>query len=161
MSNYVLITGSNGLIGSEAVKFFLNKKFKIIGIDNNERKKLFGNFGDTTWLKKDLKKNKNYIHYNYDIKNIKNLNKIFLKYKSKIKLIIHCAAQPSHDWAYNNPILDFEINSLGTINLLECFRTNCPRAKFIFTSTNKLYGDNPNKLNFQEKKLRFEYDKEV
>ena len=159
MKKYVLVTGSNGLVGSESVKFFMKKNFVVLGIDNNQRKKLFGSIADTTWIKKKLINEKNYYHFNVDICNYQSLAKIFIKFKKKIKLIIHCAAQPSHDWAYNNPLLDFRINSVGTLNLLELFRKFTPNSKFIFTSTNKVYGDNPNKLAFGEKKKRFELKK--
>ena len=101
----------------------------------------------------------NYIHHNYDITDKKNISKIFDKYSNHIKLIIHCAAQPSHDWAYKNPMLDFKTNAEGTLNLLENFKKYCPKAVFINLSTNKVYGDNPNKLNLIEKKTRFELSK--
>ncbi len=153
----VLITGSCGLVGSEATKFFCKKGFDVVGIDNNTRKKLFGNDGDTIWVKQKLKTNyKNYTHYNTDIRSKNNLEKIFKKYKKSISLIIHCAAQPSHDWAYKNPRLDFEINALSTLNLLELLKKYCLMSKFIHMSTNKVYGDNPNNLNFVEKKKRFD-----
>lgn len=159
MKKYVLITGSNGLVGSESVRFFIKKNFFVIGVDNNQRKKLFGDIADTSWIRKGLKTKVKYHHFNSDISNYDQLKKIFLRYNRKIKLIIHCAAQPSHDWAYKNPLLDFKINSLGTINLLELFRKYSPKAKFIFTSTNKVYGDNPNKLKFIEKNERYELKK--
>ena len=153
----VLITGSCGLVGSESSIFFSQKGFKIIGIDNNSRKFFFGKDGDIDWVKRKLKKTiKNYDHFNIDIKNYKNLQKIFEKYKKNIKLIIHAAAQPSHDWAKNNPLIDFHINAEGTLNLLELTKINCPSAPFIFMSTNKVYGDNPNTLPLIEKKTRWE-----
>ena len=152
-----LITGSAGLIGSEASFFFSKKKFKIIGIDNNLRKFFFGQDGSITWNKKRLINNcNNYHHYDIDIRNKKQLSSIFKKYKKKIKLIIHCAAQPSHDWAYNNPLMDFQINSLATFNLLEFTKKYSPESVFIYASTNKVYGDNPNKINFQEQETRYE-----
>ena len=115
----VLITGSCGLVGSESVKFFISKGFDVIGIDNNFRLKFFGKDGDTNWVKKNLIKSyKNYTHKNLDICNYHDLEKIFLKYKKSIKLIIHSAAQPSHDWAKTKPFIDFNINALGTLNLL-------------------------------------------
>ena len=114
-----LITGSCGLVGSESAIFFQKKGFKVIGIDNNLRKFFFGKDGSISWMKKKLKKEvKNYIHYNYDIRNYKNLQKIFKKYKKNINVIIHAAAQPSHDWAKNSPFIDFDINAKGTLNLL-------------------------------------------
>ena len=156
----VLITGSCGLVGSESVKFFVSKGFDVIGIDNNSRLEFFGKDGDTNWVKNNLIKSyKNYIHKNIDIRNYSALEKIFQKYKNSIKLIIHSAAQPSHDWAIKNPLLDFDINARSTLNLLECFKNYCPEAKFIYLSTNKVYGDNPNKLNFYENKYRYDVKK--
>lgn len=158
--NIALITGSCGLVGSESSIFFAKKKFKILGIDNNTRKFFFGKDGDISWIKKNLKKNiKNYNHYNIDIRNFKSLKKIFLKYKKNIKVIIHAAAQPSHDWAKNKPFIDFDINAKGTLNLLELTKMFCPNTPFIFMSTNKVYGDNPNFLPLIEKKTRWEIKK--
>ena len=152
-----LITGSCGLVGSESSSFFSKKGFKILGIDNNTRKFFFGKDGDISWVKKKLKKNlNNYNHSNIDIRNYLSLKKIFLKYKKNIKVIIHAAAQPSHDWAKNQPFIDFEINARGTLNLLELTKQYCPKAPFIFMSTNKVYGDNPNFLPLVEKKTRWE-----
>ena len=114
-----LITGSCGLVGSESSEFFSRKGFEILGIDNNSRRKFFGKDGDINWVKNRLKKNlKNYKHFNLDITNYKDLEKIFRKYKKNIKLVIHSAAQPSHDWAKTKPFIDFNINALGTLNLL-------------------------------------------
>ena len=152
-----LITGSNGLVGSESVKFFSKKGFDILGIDNNLREFFFGKDGSTQWIKNKIKKQiKNYSHYNTDIRSYKNLEKIFKKYKKNISIIIHCAAQPSHDYGKNFPILDFNVNATGTLNLLELTKLYCPDSPFIFMSTNKVYGDNPNKLKINEKKTRFE-----
>ena len=155
-----LITGSCGLVGSESSIFFSKKGFKIIGIDNNYRKFFFGNDGDISWVKKKLKNSlKDYIHFNTDIRNYNNLKKIFKKYAKKIKLVIHAAAQPSHDWAKNKPFIDFDINAKGTLNLLELTKIYAPNAPFLFMSTNKVYGDNPNKLPLIEKKTRWELNK--
>ncbi len=152
-----LITGSCGLVGSESSIFFSKKNFKIIGIDNNARKFFFGKDGDITWVRNKLKSNlKNYSHFNTDIRNFKSLKKIFKKYKKNIKLIIHAAAQPSHDWAKNKPFIDFGINAKGTLNMLELTKKYCPKVPFIFMSTNKVYGDNPNFLPLVEKKTRWE-----
>ncbi len=153
----VLITGSSGLVGSESVNFFSDKGFDVIGIDNNLRKFFFGKDGSTLWLKnKLLKRNKKFTSYNCDIRNYSYLEKIFKKYKSQISLIIHCAAQPSHDYGKNYPLIDFNVNATGTLNLLELTKKYSPIAPFIFMSTNKVYGDNPNKLNLYEKRKRFE-----
>ena len=152
-----LITGSCGLVGSESATFFSKKGFKIIGIDNNYRKVFFGKDGDISWLRNKLKKElKNYKHFNTDIRNFINLKKIFKKYQKNISLVIHAAAQPSHDWAKNKVFIDFDINAKGTLNLLELTRLYCPEAPFIFMSTNKVYGDNPNLLPLIEKKTRWE-----
>ena len=157
----VLITGSNGLVGSESVNFFSKKGFDVIGIDNNLRKLFFGKDGSTLWLKKELiKKNKKkFTPLSIDIRNYKALEKVFIRYKKNISLIIHCAAQPSHDYGKNYPLLDFEVNARGTLNMLELTKIYSSNAPFIFTSTNKVYGDNPNKLKFIEKKSRFEISK--
>ena len=150
---FALITGSCGLVGSESSIFFSNKKYKILGIDNNARKFFFGKDGDNSWVRNKLKRQLvNYKHYNIDIRNFKSLKKIFQKYKKKIKVIIHAAAQPSHDWAKNKPFIDFYINAKGKLNLLELTRIYCPGAPFIFMSTNKVYGDNPNYLPLSKKK---------
>jgi len=155
----ILITGSTGLIGSATSFFYLNKKKRVIGIDNNLRKYFFGIKGSNKWKELALKQDKNYNHFSIDIRNKKKIFDIFKKYGKKIKSIIHTAAQPSHDWAAKEPFTDFEINANGTLNLLEAFRLFCPEATFIFTSTNKVYGDRPNYLPLKERKLRFEIDK--
>ena len=152
-----LITGSCGLVGSESAIFFSKKGFKIVGIDNNARKFFFGKDGDISWVKNKLKSNlENYSHFNTDIRNFKSLEKIYKRYKKNIKIIIHAAAQPSHDWAKNKPFVDFDINAKGTLNMLELTRMYCPKVPFIFMSTNKVYGDNPNFLPLVEKKTRWE-----
>lgn len=153
----ILVTGSCGLIGSESVSFFADKGFDIIGIDNNLRKYFFGPDGSVIWKQRYLqKKYKNYRHYSVDIRNQTGIFKIFKKYASDVVLIIHAAAQPSHDWAAKNPALDFEVNASGTLTLLEALRKFCPQAVFIFTSTNKVYGDTPNRLPLVENDSRFD-----
>ena len=156
----ILITGSSGLVGSESVNFFSKKGFDVIGIDNNLRKFFFGNEASTNKVKKELlRNNKRFKNYNTDIRNYNGLEKIYKKYKKDISLIIHCAAQPSHDYGKNFPILDFNVNATGTLNLLELTKKYCPDSPFIFMSTNKVYGDNPNKLKIIEKKNRWELKK--
>ena len=156
----VLITGSCGLVGSESVKFFASKGFDVIGIDNNSRQSFFGKDGDINWVKINLKKTyKNYQHENIDIRNYSALEKIFKKYKGSIKLIIHAAAQPSHDWAKKKPFIDFNINALGTLNLLNLTKVYSYDAPFIFMSTNKVYGDTPNLLPLRELNSRWEISK--
>ena len=155
-----LITGSLGLVGSETATFLINKGFEVIGIDNNERMRLFGKDGDTSRIKNRLLKfSKSYLHLSIDITEKSQIEKIFKKYKNKFSFILHAAAQPSHDWAKSNIIKDFNINAVGTLHMLELTRLYSPGAKFIFISTNKVYGDNPNKLSFIEKKSRWEISK--
>ncbi|MGB4521217.1 MAG: NAD-dependent epimerase/dehydratase family protein [Candidatus Omnitrophota bacterium] len=152
-----IITGSCGLIGSEAVSFFSDLGFDVVGIDNNLREHFFGKDGSITWNQKRLlKHNKRYIHFSADIRNQEEIGKIFNKFRKDIALIIHAAAQPSHDWAARDPMMDFEINAIGTMVLLEAARKYSPKAVFIFTSTNKVYGDRPNSLPFIESEKRFE-----
>ena len=151
------ITGSAGLIGSEAVEFFAAKGFKVIGIDNDMRSYFFGPEASTLWNKNKLEnKIKSYIHHSLDIRDLDGLRKIFKQYAKDINLIIHAASQPSHDWAAKEPLTDFSINAQGTLNLLELTRQYCPQAVFIFTSTNKVYGDRPNFLPLVEKTTRYE-----
>ena len=154
-----IITGSLGLIGSESVKFFSEKGYDVVGIDNDMRSYFFGN--DASTIKNlDYLKDKyaNYVHFNYDIRQSDKIKKIFHKYNSSIEVIIHAAAQPSHDWAANEPITDFAINASATINLLELMRNYSSESVFIFTSTNKVYGDTPNFLPLIEKETRWELD---
>lgn len=155
--NIAIVTGSGGLIGSESVRFFSDKFDLVIGIDNDMRKYFFGEEASTNWNVDDLKNNySNYNHYITDIRDYDEVKKIFNKYGNDIKLIVHTAAQPSHDWAAKEPITDFTINANGTLNLLELTRTFCSDAVFIFTSTNKVYGDNPNYLPLIELESRWE-----
>lgn len=154
-----LITGSAGLIGSEAVEFFASKMDLIIGIDNDHRSYFFGSDASTKWNLKRLQEIcPNYTHHNTDIRNFNELEKIFKEYQNNLEIIIHTAAQPSHDWAAKEPITDFTINANGTLNLLELTRMYCPKASFIFTSTNKVYGDTPNMLPLVELENRYEID---
>ncbi len=151
----VLITGSAGLIGSEAVRFFCEKDFDVFGIDNDMRKVFFGEDASTEWNKKLLlNKYKNYRHFDIDIRDSEKIRDLFKE--NKFGLIIHTAAQPSHDWASQDPITDFTVNANGTLILLENFRRYCPEAVFIFTSTNKVYGDRPNYLPLIEQEMRYE-----
>lgn len=155
-----LITGSAGLIGSEAAKFFADKGFEIIGIDNNMRSYFFGEEASTEWNRKKVESQlkNNYTHYNADIRDNEAIGKIFKQHK--FDLIIHTAAQPSHDWAAREPITDFTVNANGTLILLENMRQHCPEAVFIFTSTNKVYGDTPNSLPLIELDKRWELPKD-
>lgn len=152
-----LVTGSAGLIGSQACEFFHNKGYKIIGIDNDMRSYFFGDSASTDASRVSLQeKLENYTHYTVDIRNYKGLEEIFSIYSSDIEIVIHTAAQPSHDWAAKEPLTDFSINATGTMNMLELTRLNCSKATFIFTSTNKVYGDKPNYLEIKELDTRWE-----
>lgn len=152
-----IITGSAGLIGSESVRFFSNKGLSVVGIDNDMRKYFFGDEASTAWNAARLQKEiPSYRQYNADIRDKEEIDKIFDKYGSDIKLVIHTAAQPSHDWAAREPFTDFTINANGTLTLLEMTRQYCPDAVFIFTSTNKVYGDAPNLLPLVENEKRWE-----
>ncbi len=154
-----IITGAGGLIGSECVDFLADKFDKIIGIDNNLRSYFFGEESSTNWNIKRLQdSHSNFEHINCDIRNYEGLEKIFANYNNDISLVIHAAAQPSHDWAANEPITDFTVNANGTLNLLELTRLHSNKAVFIFTSTNKVYGDTPNFLPLVELDKRWEID---
>ena len=155
----IIVTGSTGLIGSATCEHYLSKRINVLGLDNDFRSYFFGKEGSNKWKEKKLKKNKYYKHLSVDIRNKNKIFEIFKKYKKRIKAIVHAAAQPSHDWAAKEPFTDFEINANGTLNLLEAFRLYCPKATFVFTSTNKVYGDRPNFLTLVEKKLRYEIKK--
>jgi CDP-paratose 2-epimerase len=151
-----LITGSSGLVGSESTKFMLEKGFRVIGIDNNLRGKIFGDDASVYEVEKSLiKLNSNFQSYDLDITIYDSLIPIFSE--NSIDLIIHTAGQPSHDWSALNPRIDFEINALGTLNILELMRKYAPDSTMVFTSTNKVYGDRPNLLrNIVELQTRFE-----
>lgn len=157
--NIAIITGSAGLVGSEACRFFHAKGFMILGIDNDMRKAFFGENASTARNRECLENDlNNYVHHFADIRDKKRMEKIFSCYGSDIKIIIHTAAQPSHDWAARDPISDFSVNANGTLLMLEMTRCHCPSAVFIFTSTNKVYGDGPNHLPLVELKTRWEID---
>jgi CDP-paratose 2-epimerase len=155
----VLITGSTGLIGSESVRFFSDKGFDVVGIDNNLREYFFGEEASTRWNREKIEKSvPNYKHFDVDIRDEEKIDKIFSRYGNNIGLVIHAAAQPSHDWAAKEPHTDFTVNANGTLVLLEKVRKYCPQAVFIFTSTNKVYGDSPNNLPLKETPTRWELD---
>ena len=157
-SKTTLITGSSGLIGSEAVEHFDRLGHEVHGIDNNMRAVFFGEQGDTTWNLERLRGiTKSFTHHNMDIRDRDALEKLFREHS--FDLIVHCAAQPSHDKARDIPILDFEVNALGTVNLLEATRLHCPQAVFVLLSTNKVYGDSPNEIPLKELEKRYDYDR--
>jgi CDP-paratose 2-epimerase len=152
----LLVTGCSGLIGSEAVSYFDRKGYSVTGIDNNMRQVFFGPAGDTSWNLSRLQKNTlRFNHVNLDIRDRDGLFALFREVR--FDSIIHCAAQPSHDKAQEIPLLDFEVNALGTLNLLEATRQFCPEAVFLHMSTNKVYGDAPNELPLIERETRYDY----
>ena len=152
----VLITGSGGLIGSEAVAYYGGQGHTVIGVDNNMRRMFFGPQGDITWNVQRLQKTiPSFTPITIDIRDRESLTELFRA--QRFDLIIHCAAQPSHDKAKEIPLLDFEVNALGTINLLELTRQHSPDAVFIYMSTNKVYGDAPNEIPMVELETRYDY----
>lgn len=155
----ILITGAAGLVGSEAVKFFCEKGFDVVGIDNDMRRYFFGEDASTRWVLNELTSTyRNFRNHAVDIRDPEALRPIFQEHRDDIKAIIHTASQPSHDWAAKEPVTDFTVNANGTLNLLELTRELCPAAVFIFTSTNKVYGDTPNALPLVEMETRWELD---
>jgi len=154
-----IVTGSSGLIGSETTKFLHSRGMHVVGIDNNMREYFFGADGSTKWNTKLLKTSlRNFTHMPTDIRDVDGVNRIFSERGNDISLIVHTASQPSHDWAAKEPFTDFTVNANGTLVLLEASRTYCPDAVFIFTSTNKVYGDKPNDLPLVEQETRWEVD---
>jgi CDP-paratose 2-epimerase len=152
----ILVTGSSGLIGSEAVTYFDAQGHRVVGIDNNMRRVFFGQPGDTSWNLQRLKNGtRRFTHYDIDIRDRERIGLLFQEHR--FDLIIHCAAQPSHDKAKEIPLVDFEVNALGTLVLLEATRQHCPEAAFILMSTNKVYGDTPNRRPLVELETRYEY----
>jgi CDP-paratose 2-epimerase len=155
----VLVTGSSGLIGSEAVEHFDRQGHEIVGVDNNMRRVFFGAAGDTLWNLERLKSTtKRFTHATLDIRDRVGIEELFRT--QRFDLIVHCAAQPSHDKARDIPLLDFEVNALGTVNLLEATRQHSPEAVFVFLSTNKVYGDAPNEIPLKELEKRYDYARE-
>ena len=156
----VVVTGSAGLIGSEASLFFAAQGFRVIGVDNDMRSVFFGPEASTRRQREHLQERlgSKYLHHEIDIRDASSILRLFRDHSGEIDLVIHTAAQPSHDWAVRDPHTDFGINANGTLNLLEATRQIAPEAVFIFTSTNKVYGDTPNRLPLIEQELRWEID---
>lgn len=153
----VIVTGSAGLIGSETVRRFHEEGYAVVGIDNDMRARFFGAEASThPTLERLQRELKHYEHHAIDIRDFDAVKGVFEKYRGQIALIVHTAAQPSHDWAAREPHTDFGVNATGTLNLLEATRLNAPEAPFIFTSTNKVYGDTPNRLPLRETATRWE-----
>ena len=155
----VLITGSAGLIGSEAAEFYCRRGHLVIGIDNDMRSRFFGPEASTRWRRDLLVRDyPQYTHHDVDIRDRHEIERLFREYGREIDLVIHAAAQPSHDWAARDPHVDFSVNANGTLTLLEATRQCAPEAVFVFASTNKVYGDNPNHLPLVEEDTRWEID---
>ena len=155
-----IITGSAGLIGSEAAAHFAGLGMDVVGIDNDMRRVFFGDEASTTWKRQELEKQlgTSYTHVSADIRDADAMNKVFAKYGRNLALVVHTAAQPSHDWAASDPIMDFTVNANGTLVMLETTRKHASEVPFIFTSTNKVYGDTPNRLPLMELDKRWEID---
>ncbi len=155
-----VITGSAGLIGSEATRYFGGQGLDIVGVDNDMRRTFFGQEASTAWTVARTREvlGRRYDHQSLDIRDRSAMGALLGRYGRDVSLIVHTAAQPSHDWAAREPFTDFDINAVGTLNLLEAARANCPDAVFIFTSTNKVYGDTPNRLPLRELETRYEIE---
>lgn len=155
-----LITGAAGLIGSEAAEHFVARGMEVVGIDNDMRRVFFGDEASTRWNRDRLERRlgKAYTHLDLDIRDRDGIDKAFSRFGREITVVIHAAAQPSHDWAARDPVVDFDVNAVGTLNVLEATRTHCPGAAFVFMSTNKVYGDTPNRLPFVEMETRWELE---
>lgn len=155
-----VVTGSGGLVGSESVRYFGALGMDIVGIDNDMRRTFFGEEASTAWNLTQLEEElgTRYTHTHIDIRDREQIDALFRHYGSDIGLVVHCAAQPSHDWAAREPFTDFDINATGTLNMLEATRRHAPEAVFIFTSTNKVYGDTPNSLPLVEQDTRWELE---
>jgi CDP-paratose 2-epimerase len=155
-----IVTGSGGLIGSEAARHFAGLGLQVVGVDNDMRRVFFGDEASTAWNAERLAAELGdaYTHEALDIRDRIAVNALFAKHGSEIELVVHCAAQPSHDWAAREPFTDFDVNAGGTLAVLEAMRQHAPEATFIFTSTNKVYGDTPNRLPLVERATRFELE---
>ncbi len=159
MVGIAVVTGSTGLVGSETSRMLSRNGLKVVGIDNDMRKEFFGADASTSRMRSVLMEElDDYEHRHVDIRDREELQAIFEQFSGDIEVVVHTAAQPSHDWAANDPFADFSVNANGTHNLLEFTRMFCPEAVFIFTSTNKVYGDRPNLLPINEAEQRFELD---
>jgi CDP-paratose 2-epimerase len=162
MIKTAIVTGSSGLIGSQTVKFLIDKGFYVVGIDNDMRSYFFGESASTKETEEKLKESfgDDFNPLEIDIRDYETMELVFRGLTENsdhsLEMIVHTAAQPSHDWAAKEPLTDFSVNAIGTMNLLELTRLYAPKATFIFTSTNKVYGDTPNRLNLIEQETRYE-----
>jgi CDP-paratose 2-epimerase len=153
-----LVTGSAGLIGSETVTALCRKGLRVLGIDNDMRRVFFGDEASTAASRDELRALPLYSHHDLDTRNDAAVGRLFEEHGPEISLVVHAAAQPSHDWASRDPLLDFDVNAVATLKMLEHTRRHCPDAVFVFTSTNKVYGDAPNRLPLVEQDTRWEID---
>ena len=152
-----IVTGAAGLIGAETARFFAARGWQVVGVDNDMRQTFFGPEASTLWSRNQLIESlAGYKHVDADIRDQQTIDRLFAEFNTEIKAVIHTAAQPSHDWAASAPFVDFSVNAEGTLNLLEATRRHSPQARFVFTSTNKVYGDNPNSLPLVELDQRWE-----
>ncbi|MCF1711115.1 NAD-dependent epimerase/dehydratase family protein [Tabrizicola sp. J26] len=155
----IIVTGSGGLVGSESARFFHEKGWDVVGIDNDMRSQFFGADASTSSNRQKLERDlKRYTHVSVDIRDGAAIEALFARYGTFVDAVIHAAAQPSHDWAARDPQVDFGVNAVGTLNMLEAARRHCPNAPFVFTSTNKVYGDTPNRLPLVENETRWVVD---
>ena len=153
----VLVTGSAGLIGSETSRHFHDLGWDVVGIDNDMRASFFGPDASTEWMRRRLETElRGYRHAAIDIRDADAVERLVAELVGDLELVVHTAAQPSHDWAARDPVTDFGVNATGTLVLLEATRRHAPEATFIFTSTNKVYGDEPNRLPLIETETRYE-----
>lgn len=155
-----VITGSAGLIGSEAAAYFAERGLDVVGIDNDMRRRFFGAEASTAWQRRRNRAElgPRYRHVTDDVRDGHAVNRVFRRFGKDVALVVHTAAQPSHDWAARAPKVDFGVNAVGTLNLLEATRRLAPNAVFVFTSTNKVYGDTPNRLPLVEQDTRWEIE---
>ena len=155
-----VITSSAGLIGSEAARAFAGLGLDVVGVDNDMRRVFFGDGASTDWNRRRLEDDlgSHYVHHDTDVRDRSAIDAIFADIGGRVELVVHTAAQPSHDWAAREPFTDFDVNAVGTLNVLDAARRHCPAAPFIFTSTNKVYGDTPNRLPLVELDTRWEIE---
>ncbi len=151
-----IVTGSGGLVGAETVRLFSARGLDVVGVDNDMRSVFFGAEASTAWQVENLRQTcPGYRHVSADIRDKAAMDALFASYGHEIAVVVHCAAQPSHDWAARDPMMDFTVNAVGTLTLLEATRQHAPEAAFIFVSTNKVYGDRPNHLPLVEQATRY------
>ena len=151
-----IVTGSGGLVGAQTARTLCERGLEVVGLDNDMRRRFFGDEASTRWQIELLEGRPGYTHADLDIRDEAAVQRLFARYGRAVSLVVHCAAQPSHDWAAQEPLTDFTVNANGTLVLLEATRQHAPDAAFIFASTNKVYGDRPNHLPLVEQETRFE-----